>query len=382
MKKLFSIFMSAIVLAASLFSVNAADVRVVESFYPQNVIYGVAPSLVNNYQIKLIGGVPDNTSNVIVPATRTIKTNDCENETPTATVASIRSSTLGFRMQGDWSGSLRWKNSFVWKFDFNIDTLDHYIMFKFGNAAIKFIRAEGTDQYYINWDGNTDPDLGISHPLDIVDANEAGTLLRFNETYHIRIEANMKAGGGLHVIFTDPETGESRTSYMPHGVTRTQEEYTAEGSEVVYNTLIETKGRVYMETENEEMLMERIFITSHIIDAPAETAKVKATAVALSNVNQPFTGMPNLILSIYDSNKAMVKTASNNQGSIAKNSTERDKKLVEKCTFSAEIDVSDLTDGTYTAKSFIWKAPDDPTVCGEAVETEFTVADGAIVVTE
>ena len=376
MKKIISILMAVTVFTAT-FGLNAgADaVAKLEPLNPYGVTLWVPRGLVGNYKLQINDSIAiDDDKNF---TSRKIYTTDAVGESDKVTLSNGENGKFGlirFKMAKDWSGSRRWKQSFTWEFDFRIDTLDNYIMLKFGNAGIKFIKDTETNQYYINWDSNTDEE-GISHSLSTVSNHEEGTLLQFGENYHIRIEADMAANGGLFVIFTNPASGEVRTSYMPHGLTITKEDYMNTNS--AYNAIVETVGRVYMETANEKMLYEKFFIRSHEIEAQETT--VKATADVLSTINYQLTDMPYLFLAVYDSNGAMLKSGANAEGETIKQPTGEDGFLIEaNCKYSVELDVSDLDDGVYTIKTFIWRNPEDMVVCKESIEKEIVVSDGVI----
>ena len=144
-----------------------------------------------------------------------------------------------------------------------------------------------------------------------------------------------------------------------------------------YNVIVESVGKVYMETENEEMLYEKLFIKSHDIEA-LETS-VQATADVLSTINYQLTDMPYLFMAVYDANGAMIKSGSNSEGETMKQPTGEDGFLIEaNCKYSVELDASDLDDGTYTVKSFLWRDDKEMFVCKEAVKKEITVSGGII----
>lgn len=374
MKKLISI----LILTAMLSSVTAIatdDFVKVEPINPYGVTLWVPRGLVGNYKLQINDSLAlDENKNF---TSRKIYTTDAVGESDKVTISNGDNGKFGlirFKMAKDWSGSRRWKQSFTWEFDFKIDTLDNYIMLKFGNAGIKFIKDTQTQQYYINWDSNTG-DEAISHSVSTISAHEEGSLLQFGEKYYIRIEADMTNNGGLFVIFKNYETDEIRTSYMSHGLSITEESY--KKTNAAYNAIVETVGKVYMETENEKMLYEKLFINSHEIEASETT--VKATANILSTINYQLTQMPYLFVGLYDENGSMIKSNSNSEGETQKQPTGEDGYVIEAtCVYSAELDVSDLEDGTYTVKSFMWRDANEMFVCKQAVEKKIVVSDGIV----
>ena len=375
MKKLVSILILTVVLSSAFTIADANEITKLEPINPYGVTLWVPRGLVGNYKLQINDSITiDDNKNF---TSRKIYTTDAVGESDKVTISNGDNGKFGlirFKTAKDWSGSRRWKHSFTWEFDFRIDTLDNYLMLKFGNAGIKFIKDTQTNQYYIDWDSNAG-DEAISHPLSTVSNHEEGSLLQFGESYNIRIEADMAANGGLFVIFTNSATGEVRTSYMQHGLSTTEESYMT--TNAAYNVIVESVGKVYMETENEEMLYEKFFIKSHDIEALETT--IKATADALSTVNYPLTGMPYFFMAVYDANGAMIKSGSNSEGETIKQPTGEDGFLIEaNCKYSVELDASDLDDGTYTVKSFLWRDAEEMFVCKEAVQKEITVSGGII----
>ena len=49
-----------------------------------------------------------------------------------------------------------------------------------------------------------------------------------------------------------------------------------------------------------------------------------------------------------------------------------------KCSYKTELDVSDLPDGEYTVRSFMWRDSEDMVVCKEPVEKSITVSGGVV----
>lgn len=375
MKKLISVLMSAVFLSVTSISACAQEVAKLEPINPFGVTLWVPRGLVGNYKLQINDSIEiDDDKNFI---SRKIYTTDAVGEGDKVTLSNGENGKFGlirFKMAKDWSGSRKWKQSFTWEFDFCIDELDNYIMFKFGNAGIKFIKDTVSNQYYVSWDSSAE-DAGISHPLSVVDGHEDGTLLQLGEIYHIRIEADMAANGGLFAVFTNPVSGEVRTSYMQHGLTVSDTDYMNTNS--AYNVIVETVGQVYMETDNEKMLYEKFFVKSHDIEAQGST--VKANADVLSTINYPLTGMPYLFMGIYDVNGSMIKSGSNAEGATIKQPTGEDGFLLEaNCKYSVELDAADLDDGVYTVKSFMWRDAEEMFVCKEAVQKEITVSGGVI----
>lgn len=272
---------------------------------------------------------------------------------------------LRFRMNGDWDGTYRWKCPFTYEFDFTVNTLDNFYMMKIGNAGVKFLRDPGEEnKFVITWDGD-EGESAIS-----------GQQCEFGKTYNIRIEADVTAGQGVFTIFTDPETGFANTSYKEHGQTFTEEQYATDTKRCPVS--LDSKGRVQIETANENMFYESYFIRAHSVDVSSGAA-VEASATVLNSVDKARSAVPYLFLGIYDSNGAMVASTGRSDGEVAKQSTEGAEKLDSApFTYKVSISAADLPDGEYTARSSLWRDKNISFVCGEVVEKAFRVEGGAV----
>lgn len=379
MKKLTAILTVAAIFVSAFVPVAYALPAKVEPINPYGVTLWVPRGLVDRYNLRINDSLAiDDDKNFV---SRRIYTTDAiSDENDTVTLSSGTDGSIGlirFKMAKDWSGSRRWKQSFTWEFDFRLNTLGKYIMFRFGNASIKFTKDSQTDQYYINWENGTDPAVGISHPLSVIWQHKEGELLQFGKTYHLRIEADMAEGGGIFTVFSDPETDYVQTSYKEHGVTYTKDDYV--NTKASYTVAVLTSGKVDMVTDNEKMLYDKFFITAHDVETSEDGGKVSATATALSTVNYPLYGMPYLFLGIYDENGALLKSSSNSEGETVKQSTGEDGFTIDsKCSYKTELDVSDLPDGEYTVRSFMWRDSENMVVCKEPVEKSITVSGGVV----
>lgn len=282
----------------------------------------------------------------------------------------------GLRFKGNYIyGSRRWKNSFTYEFDFRVDTISHQFLMKIGSATIRFGKDSQPGQYFILWDGDNQAG-GISHPLGTIWAHPSGGLLQLGQTYHLRIEADMTEGGNIFVTCSDPETGYTHTSYKAHGVSHTMENYAM--GESVYTFSISCNGPVSITTSNEEMYYETFFILSHDLEAEPGSNEIKASASVMNCTNDALSEVPYLFMGIYDKNGAMVRNAGEYIGEVSRHASADNLLLTAKHDYSVSIDVSDLYDGDYTVKTFMWRSPLEIIVCTDVKQNTITVSDGII----
>lgn len=270
------------------------------------------------------------------------------------------------KMKGEWDGTLLWKRPFTYEYDFTVNTLDNYYMLKIGNAGVKYVKdPTEEDKYYITWDGGGESDI-------------SGQQCEFGKTYHIRLEADMTAGQGVFAVFTDPETEAVNTSYKEHGMSYTEEQYATTSSK--YSVVFECTGPVQITTDNEEMYYESYFIRSHKIKSEEDGSAVKAEATVLNSVGKARTAVPYLFLGVYDSCGAMIASTGSAEGTPAKQSSENGISKLDSApfTYSVSINASELPDGEYTVKSFMWRDKDVSFVCNDSQEKQITVKDGVV----
>lgn len=282
----------------------------------------------------------------------------------------------GLRFKGDYIyGSRRWKNSFTYEFDFQVDTISNQFLMRIGGAVIRFAKDTKPNQYFIVWE-NDNTAGGISHPLGTIWAHPEGGLLQRGETYHLRIEADMNVGGKIFVTCSNPETGFSHTSYKAHGVTHTPEAYAT--GEAVYSLSISCTGPVSITTSNEEMYYETFFIRSHELTAEVGSNEVTSSTTVLNATNDKFTEVPYLFMGIYDENGAMVKYVGENSGEVGRHDSADNLLLTANYSYSVSADISSLNDGDYMVKTFIWRSSTEPIVGTDIKTAVITVADGVI----
>lgn len=272
-------------------------------------------------------------------------------------------------------GSRRWKNSFTYEFDFRVDTISNQFIMKIGSAAIRFAKDTQPNQYFIVWE-NDNTAGGISHPLGTIWAHPAGGLLQLGQTYHLRIEADMADGGKVFVTCSDPETGYSHTSFKAHGANNSQETYVT--TDKVYGFTLSCIGPVSITTTNEEMYYETFFLLSHGLQAEPGSSEIKASASVMNTTNDKLTEVPYLFLGVYDENGAMVKYTGKYDGEVNRQDNADNLLLTARYDYSVNLDISGLEDGTYTAKSFIWRSPDEMIVGAQAKESVFRIENGAV----
>ncbi len=279
--------------------------------------------------------------------------------------------TMGAYKNSYGYGLMFWKNNFTYEFDFTVNTLEDNFQFQLATTKlIQFTKDPESDQYYIKW---TDPVKSIS-----------GKNLEYGKTYHLRIEADTEKGAKLFTTFTDPETDYIYTSYVNNPVSSTLAER-AVGT-ATYIVRMRCTGETSITTSNEELYIERYFITSHELEAEEGKTSVKASTTIYNGTSDPnLKEIPYLFVGVYDSNGALAASSGIYEAP--------DNKLVPKLAnvgtpdlsaakydYSTETDISGLPDGEYTVKSFIWRNPDEMIVCSQAQKKTITVENGTIAV--
>ena len=277
--------------------------------------------------------------------------------------------TMGAYKESYGYGLMFWKNNFTYEFDFRVDTLEDKFQFNLATTKlIQFTKDPDSDQYYIEW---VDPSKSIS-----------GKNLEYGKTYHLRIEADTEKGAKLFTVFTDPEEDYVYTSFVPNPVSSTLAERAT--STATYNVRMRCAGDVSITTSNEELYIERYFIMPHELTAEENGTAVTASATVYNGTSDnQITGLPYLFVGIYDSIGAIVKS----EGQYKTPEGKYVPKLANvgtadlsaaKYEYSVSADISDLPDGEYTVKAFMWRSPDEPIVCSDVQEKTITVENGAI----
>ncbi|MDD6483600.1 MAG: hypothetical protein PUF72_03375 [Clostridiales bacterium] len=291
------------------------------------------------------------------------------------TGATATNSGLRFKTNTYQYGSRRWKNCFTYEFDFKVDRLDKQFIITLGAAKIKFAKDSATEQYYISYEGTS---VGISHKMSIIWGHKPDTLLQYGDTYHLRIDMDSTAGGKVYTTFSDPETGYVYSSNAANGLSYTKEGYINDKSMYTFN--FSSVSPLTITTSNERLYYDEYFMISNDIEAADSTVTASASMMnAVNNAKDTNDRtVPYLFLGVYDKNGAMVKNAIKDKAYIPNQTSADDEYLTAKVEYSTQADVSDLEDGEYTVKNFIWRDGQEMIVCTENVQKIITVHDGKI----
>lgn len=277
--------------------------------------------------------------------------------------------TMGAYKESYNYGLMFWKNNFTYEFDFRVDTLEDKFQLNLATTKlIQFTKDSDNEQYYIKW---VDPEKSIS-----------GKNLEYGKTYHLRIEADTEKGANLFAIFTDPEDNYVYTSFVPNPVSSTLAERAT--STATYNVRMRCVGEVSITTSNEELYIERYFIMPNELKVEENSTAVTASATVYNGTSDnQITEIPYLFVGIYDSIGAMVK----NTGQYKMPEGKYVPKLANvgtadlsaaKYEYLVSVDISDLPDGEYIVKAFMWRSPNEPIVCSAVQEKTITVEKGII----
>lgn len=301
---------------------------------------------------------------------------------------------------GIWHGMTAkpyWKNNFTWEFDFKYTQLpsadakdkDFFILIgpstgNYWKNKIQFIRAESGDTYRLQWggtdlQGNVSAKQAISAPTKD-DWDTATYGLKVNETYHLKIEADLANSGKIYVTFTNPNvTDENGTAYTK----LTESPYTAGtlyttvndwvSAGKYSNVMFKCNSALKLELSNEEFYMDRFRAT--VPSAAVDGNKIVVSETVVNTTNTPYwTKAPLLVGAVYDSNGKIVRTGYNDtqpaNGFPA---------LGQHDYSTTLYDLDKLADGTYTFKAFLWNSFNQMAAYPSSlVEKTLTVANGTV----
>lgn len=298
---------------------------------------------------------------------------------------------------GNWQGmtaSSYWKNNFTWEFDFKYTKLpaagkDFFILIgpsagNYWKNKIQFIKANSGDTYRLQWGGTasgstTDSAQSISAPTkDDWDNETYG--LKVDETYHLKIEADIANSGKIYVTFTNPNVNdENGTAY-----TRLTESPYAAGD--VYtsvndwvnagkysNVMFKCNSALTMELSNEKFYMDRFRVTAPKAVLGGNKITVSETVVNTTNTNY-WIKAPLLVGAVYDSNGKIVRTGYNDTQPASGFPA-----LGQHDYSTTLYDLDKLADGTYTFKAFLWNSFNQMAAYPNSlVEKALTVANGTV----
>ena len=92
--------------------------------------------------------------------------------------------------------------------------------------------------------------------------------------------------------------------------------------------------------------------------------------------------MPYLFLGIYDENGALVQSAGEYEGDVPAQKSADALLLTAFYDYHVSTDVSDLPDGDYTVKTFMWRNPEEMYVCTEVTKKTIHIENGIVAQTE
>lgn len=298
---------------------------------------------------------------------------------------------------GGWQGmaaSSYWKNNFTWEFDFKYTELpaagkDFFILIG-SNAApywknkIQFIRAESGDTYRLQWGGTasgvtTDPAQSISSPdKDSWNTEKYG--LKVNETYHLKIEADLANSGKVYITFTNPNvTDENNAAYTkltesPYSV---GDVYTAVSDWVnagkYSNVMFKCNAALTLELSNEAFYMDRFRAT--VPSAALDGNKITVSETVVNTTNTAYwIKAPLLVGAVYDSTGKIVRTGYNDVQPASGFPA-----LGQHDYSTVLYDLDKLANGTYTFKAFLWNSFKAMTAYPNClVEKTLTVTNGTV----
>lgn len=298
---------------------------------------------------------------------------------------------------GEWHGieaSSYWKNNFTWEFDFKYTKLpdagkDFFILIgpstgNYWKNKIQFIKAENGDTYRLQWggtdlQGNVSAKQAISAPTKD-DWDTATYGLKVNETYHLKIEADLANGGKVYVTFTNPNvTDENGTAYTKI----TESPYTAGtlyttvndwvSAGKYSNVMFKCNSALKLDLSNEEFYMDRFRAT--VPSAAVDGNKIVVSETVVNTTNTPYwVKAPLLVGAVYDSTGKIVRTGYNDTQPASGFPA-----LGQHDYSTTLYDLDKLADGTYTFKAFLWNSFNQMAAYPNSlVEKTLTVANGTV----
>lgn len=346
------------------------------------------------------GDIVTNNSTYITPITeplgdKTINTGriiDVSTITATTTVAKASAGSFVYREilpNGNdtyalGGGLARFKNNFTWEFDFCFDQLPSTgdagsFYLQIGDAwqnAIKFWAKDMTTngvterKYYLRWGGGSDPAYYRISGGDEYYA-ESKPMLRQGCTYHLKIEADVR-NQKIYTTFTNPYVTKDAsdnwvlndtpaaagtevwtyTSTSPAAFTSCTDTLTKilKGDSRADITLA-AKSAAKLTLTNEKFYIDRIVPTTPELTLADNTVTAAAHAVNITNFNF-YMKAPVLLCAVYkagESGSAETLVAGGGEQPSYSPMT-----ALTDYPYSVNVDVSDLADGTYTVKAFVW----------------------------
>lgn len=397
MKKLFSV-LSAAVLSLSVLAVTAsADGMVLLDPYPGDIITN-NPTYITD--VKDSNGIV--TGRVIDASTITASTTLAsaeQDETKENTYLRYRNYAHNDSGYGFDGGTARFKNNFVWEFDFNFESLPStdgdggcFFIQLGGNwqNAVKFIKYADAQTYYIQWGSHTDTNGKYISMLESSNNWKAsGFALEPGKTYHLKFEADVRKDK-LHVTFTNPYVqmnsdgsfNKKLTEPAGEGVqifTKTTTGTSALGATQTtalddiktgwkrVNGKITAKSAAKLTLSNEKFYIDSFYSMPPEISVEGNKVTATGNAINITNFKHNAT-MPSLVLAVYKDNELVAYSENSPYAEGTNTLTDYNYSTV----------IENLPDGTYTLKAFVWNNLDKMQPCENClVEKTLTVSGGA-----
>ena len=286
--------------------------------------------------------------------------------------AGYTSATTGEVVKGD--AKPYWDNSFSWEFDFNLKSLklgtnsqSYFFDILFGTASspgfnnmIRFYPNSSGNKYTVRWFGN--------YPISSASATTYD--LDLNKIYHLKIEADLRNDRYMYVTFTNPETGFTKTTKSPCAI---PEVFLSDGT---LNTVLRNNsGAIEFELTNEKFYMDRFTVSGATVAYSNNEITASASATNTTGTTY-YTRIPILISAIYNSNDELIAYDYNNEyvaGIPSKTAH----------NYSTTMSTTDLPNGTYTVKAFVWNNLDKMQPYDNClVEKTLTVSGGVATLSE
>lgn len=288
-----------------------------------------------------------------------------------------------------------WKNNFTWEFDFKLTELpdigagkSFYIYIGSEpntgtewKSTLKFISAkEGT--YRLSWagtDGSADAakKQSISSPT-IAELDQEPYVLKLNETYHLKIEADLSDTGKVYVTFKNPNClieGKPYTKTtertMPVSQVYSSKADVTDNNKYA-NIMMRCDSKITMELTNEEFYMDRFRATAPELTLNGGQMTVNETVISTNPVTY-WVKPPMLVGAVYDSTGKMVRSGIKDTQINSMTGF----KAYDYSTVLYKLD--SLQNGTYTVKAFVWNTADKMVAYPNClVEKTLTVTNGTV----
>lgn len=379
MKKLLSILLVS-VLSLSMFAVTASADNVILLDPQQGDVLTKDLSTDTSYFTHTI----DDTTGLV-----TGRTIDASSVTTATTIAKHENNTFNYRTFSSTTspytfdgGSARFKNNFTWEFDFNFSLPPatggtngaFQILFgdNWSNAIQILSVSSDTSKYYIRWGDSRD------NALTAISAPDSGGWwyaaskynLEKDKTYRLKIEVDVR-NNMIYTTFTNPyvtvvngtvtklDAAEwdnpniytkttSTNSSLSLGFTQSELSAVQSATNRL-KVVLQPKSGIKLETSNEKFYIDRFW--SMTPEVATDGSSVTATANVINVTNfKYYAYMPALICAVYKDDQLVSYDKSMPYASATATLTDYN--------YTASVDTTELADGTYTVKAFVWNTLD------------------------